>query len=355
MTRIKVAIVEIGGSHDECILSQLIALKERNCYVAFCGTIEVYERNSKFAELFNEFYEVKFPKTMMGDFKTMKKLNKWFMLNDITKVIANTAQGGHIRNLALTSYRKTTFYGIVHTIKMFDGSFTQGLISRKIKNYFVLNDTLLERIPDKNGLSIHSFYPLDYPQFDLEIKKQANECWITIIGGVETRRKDLKGFISIAKAAPANVKFIFLGKTDKERQDSIDFQLALEKASLVDKVILFHEFINQEIFNAYLNKTDGILPLVHPNTPSADEYFSRQISGAINVAFSYKTPLFIHDEYSTWDDFNSGVQFYNLENNAEAFLMFLSKLTQLRKEIESNPKFSKLLQQERFANIILGD
>src|SRR5690606_8900522 len=138
----KVAIIEIGGSHDECILSQVIALKNAGTHVTFCSTIDLWKRNPKFQSLFDDFYAVNFPKTAFGDFQEIVKLNRWFSKNGISSVICNTAQGGHIRNLCLTSSRKVQFFGIIHTIKMLQGSFTQRLISRKIKTYFVLNDTL---------------------------------------------------------------------------------------------------------------------------------------------------------------------------------------------------------------------
>lgn len=355
MSKTKVAIVEIGGSHDECILSQVLALKENDCYVVFCGTIEVYERNVLFSELFDAFHEVVFPKTMLGDFNTMRNLNKWLLKNGIKKVVANTAQGGHIRNLALTSSKSIQFYGIVHTIKMFQGSFTQNLISRKVKNYFVLNDTLLEKVKPRKGLSIQSFYPLDYPSFNHTIEKSSNECWITIIGGVENRRKDLSGFISIAKKAPSNVRFIFLGKTDPNREETKTFLNQLKSESLESKVVTFNEFINQEVFDAYLKNTDGIIPLVHPNTPSADEYFERQISGAINVAFSYKIPLFIHSDYKYWEDFNTGVVFYELENSSSQLEEFISKLDVLKSELIENPKFEKEFQRKRYIDFLFAD
>lgn len=355
MTKVKVAIVEIGGSHDECILSQVLALKEKGCYVVFCGTLEIYQRNALFQDLFDEFHEIIFPKTMLGDFRTMRQLSKWFVKNDVFKVIANTAQGGHIRNLVLTSSRKIEFYGIVHTIKMFSGSFTQWLISRKMKRFFVLNDTLLDKIPVQKGRDINSFYPLDYPSFNMQLDKGLDERWMVIIGGVENRRKDLTGFIDIAKNAPLNVKFIFLGKTDPSREETKAFLDKLNENSLQNTVLTFDYFIDQELFDAYLKKADGILPLVHPTTPSATEYFNRQISGALNIAFSYHIPLFVHDEYKNWEDFRTGVHFYHMKNCQQQLIEFILELPRLKLEMEANPKFDKQAQRTKFAQIVLAD
>src|SRR5690606_31802813 len=110
----------------------------------------------------DEFHEVVLPQSMFGDFFAMVHLNKWLVKNKIDCVVANTAQGGHIRNLCLTASSHVKFFGIIHTIKLLKGSFTQVLISKKIKNYFVLNDTLKKYAGGQEGLTIHSFYPLSY-------------------------------------------------------------------------------------------------------------------------------------------------------------------------------------------------
>lgn len=352
--QLKIAIVEIGGSHDECILSQVIALKKKGCWLVFCSTREMYERNSLFATLFDEFHEVNLPKSMIGDFLAMRNLNKWFVRSSISKVILNTAQGGHVRNLCLTSHRSVAFFGIIHTIKMLDKSFTQSLISRKVKHYFVLNDTLKKRVHSPKGISIHSFYPLDYPSYDQKIEKPKTAFWVTIIGGVEFRRKDLSGFISFAKTTAAHVKFIFLGKSDEHHEDVIQFKSMINTNGIDSKMVLFNEFVDQETFDATLKVTDCILPLIHPNTPSAEEYFNRQISGAINVAFSYGIPMMIHEAYSEWEDFQSGVQFYNLSNQSEQFVELMQRKNEFVEALKLNPKFSKNLQNEKFAKVILN-
>jgi hypothetical protein len=205
----RVAILEIGGSHDECILSQLIGLKQAGAWIVFCGTKEMFEKNSHFQSYSDEFHEVVLPKSMMGDFFEMVRLNKWFAKHKIDSVIANTAQGGHIRNLCLTASSNVKFFGIIHTIKLLNGSFTQKLISKKIKNYFVLNDTLKNYTGKHIGIDIHSFYPLNYPSFSETVNKPEGEFWVSIIGGVEYRRKDLNGFVEMAKKTKEHIHFYF--------------------------------------------------------------------------------------------------------------------------------------------------
>lgn len=349
----RVAILEVGGSHDECILSQLIGLKKVGAWVVFCGSREMFFKNSTFDQYVDEFYEVILPHSMFGDFFAMVRLNKWFAGNNIDIVIANTAQGGHVRNLCLTSSSKVKFFGIIHTIKMLEKSFTQSLISKKIKDYFVLNDTLRKYAVKNPGVQLHTFYPLSYPSFDAVVEKPPGEFWISIIGGVEFRRKDLHGFVEMAASTPGHVRFFFLGKSNPSSEEVKQFEQQLEVYKLTHRVRLFNDFVGEEEFDAHLKQTDAVFPLVHPGTPSADEYFSRQISGAVNVAFSYKIPMMVHEKYRDWEDFNGGVVCYNLDDFREKFELFLENYPGLKEQLESNPKFSSAFQNQRFAEIVL--
>lgn len=350
----RVAIVEIGGSHDECILSQVMGLKAEGAWVVFCGSKAIYEKNSLFAQYFDAFHEVVLPRTMLGDVRAMRNLNKWFVQENIAVVVCNTAQGGHIRNLSLSANRKIQFVGIIHTIKMLQGSFTQKLISTKIKRYFVLNDTLLQKVGKVPGLSIESFYPLNYPRFENQVQKPAGEFWIAVIGGVENRRKDLLGFVEMAKQTGDNVQFYFLGKSDAQKQEVIAFKTVLEENNLSKRVHLFDSFLSEQELDSYLSAVDGIFPLVHPNTPSADEYFSRQISGGINIAFSYKIPMMIHENYADWEDFQQGVVFYNLTNFTEQFLVFQHRHADLAEQLKLCHKFNSETQNQMFAKYVLN-
>jgi len=99
-------------------------------------------------------------------------LNAFFKKSGISKVILNTAQGAHIRNLCLTSSGAVEFIGIIHTLKKFQGSYTQKVINRKIKKYFVLNDYFLEKIDPPKEIRVSSFYPLRFPYFDTKLHKR---------------------------------------------------------------------------------------------------------------------------------------------------------------------------------------
>lgn len=351
----KVAVVELGGSHDECLLSQFFALKSRGCYVLFVTTQEVYERNSSFHAYIDELKIIEFTQKALADFLKMRALNAFFWKKGFSKVILNTAQGAHIRNLCLTAPKNIEFIGIIHTLKKFEGSFTQKLIHRKIKKYFVLNDYFVERIVPPKGIKVASFYPLRFPYFETEIDKKEGEKWITIIGGVENRRKDLTGSIPLMKQLiEKGFRFIFLGKSDVNHLDVLSFVAFLKDAGIEENVQLFDAFVSAELFDAYLKKTDLIWPMVHPHTPSAAEYFKNQISGAMNVSFAYKIPLFVHEEYITeWKDFAFAVA-YSLNDFAFQVEKTYEQLNEVKLKLQSNKKFNPIVQENKYIDFIFN-
>lgn len=353
--RERVAVVEIGGSHDECLLSQFVALKNHGCHVTFFSTDSVWKRNSRFKEFVDEYHSVEFTGSALGDFKLMRELNNHFKSLKIQKVVLNTAQGAHIRNLCLTASRKTEFIGIIHTLKKFQGSFTQKIIHRKIKKYFVLNDYFLNQITPPKGIQVESFYPLRFPTFEQIIEKPENETWITIIGGVEERRKDLTGSVALIESVrDLPVKFIFLGKSDVNSTDFQRFHTSLVQAQVESKIRYFDHFVSEEEFDAFLRKSDLIWPMVHPNTPSAVEYFRNQISGAMNVSFAYAVPMLVHQVYvNAWEDLWSAFG-YDLNDFRNSLLVAIDQQKERSRAMINHSKFNPVFQEKKYLDFIFN-
>lgn len=348
----KVALVEFGGSHDECLLSQLVALRRRGCHLTFVSTENLYKRNLFFQEYIDEVRFVETTGSAIGDFRKMLALNSYFKKERISKVILNTAQGGHVRNLCLTAPGRIEFIGIIHTLKKFQGSFTQKIINLKIKKYLVLNDFFLKKINPEKDQRVESFYPLRFPHFNNMIQKPEGEVWVTIIGGVENRRKDLMGSIELMKETAENIRFIFLGKSDPLNSDVLAFVNALKGSGLEKRIQMFHEFVDPKVFDSYLHQTDIIWPMVHPDTPSADEYFKNQISGAINIAFGYKIPLLVHQRYaSQWEDLNSSIS-YEVSTFRNDLQTAIAKLNDFKSALVLNNKFNADFQEDKYLHFL---
>jgi hypothetical protein len=149
-------------------------------------------------------------------------------------------------------------------------------------------------------------------------------------------------------------RFIFLGKSDFSHPDVIAFNNYLKDAEIEDNVQLFDAFVSAEKFDAYLKETDFIWPMVHPNTPSAAEYFKNQISGAMNVSFGYKIPMFIHQEYAQkWKDFEFAVP-YSLDNFTLQVLKANDEQLLLQEKLKSAEKFNPLFQEKKYLDFIFN-
>ena len=349
----KVAILEIGGSHDECLLSQFFALKSIGIETYFISSNPLWDRNTQLKNVVDHFIPFEMEKKGLKDFLKIRKLNRFFVKENISTIIFNTAQGAHVRNFSLTASKKVEFIGIIHTINKFKKSFTQKIIHRKIKKYFVLNDYLLSQISPPSGIEVRSFYPLRFPHFEKEISKSQNECWVIIIGGVEFRRKDLLGSIELMdKILEYKTRFVFLGKSDSMHPDVVSFKNALHQGSLNNKVLLFESFVDEKTYDAYLKKADFIWPMVHPETPSADEYFKNQISGAMNISFAYKIPMLVHEAYTQqWPDLKYAFS-YNLDGFKSDFQNAQSNLNVMKENMKGVAKFSPDHQEERYLRFL---
>lgn len=345
----KVALIEFGGSHEECLLTQILALKTTSTRLYWVTTSEMANRNPHLVECFEEVFLVTFNKKSVHDFKQIVAVKRFLKQHSISHLVFNTAQGAHVRNLCLILPRNIKIVGIIHTIRKFQGSFTQKIINLRIKKYLVLSDFLLEKINPPKGISVESFYPVSYPKTDCEMDKNSDEIWITIAGGVEKRRKDLDGFLSILKQdIPANIRFIFLGNSDLSKAEVSDFISEVRRLNKEKQVVLFHEFVATELFDAYLKKSDFLLPLIHPNTPSAEQYIENQISGMFNLAYSYHIPLLIHEAYQSIEDLKLSSFFYELETVGNKLPQFISNKDECSKQIATIEKWKEGYQFENF-------
>lgn len=347
-----VALVEIAGSHDECLFTQIVALKERNCYVVLVCTKEIRTRNPHFEEWVDHYIELEFDKSTFGNLFLAGRMMRLIRQTGASTVVFNTAQGGHVRNACLlTITRRTNYIGIVHTTRKFEGSFTQKLINLKIRKYLFLSEFLMKKVGNQRGKKLDYFYPIRFPKF--EQRERAEKKIITIIGGVENRRKDLEGFVEMIEPMRNDgFNFVFLGKSDADNQDVAKFNEIIRKKGLEHIIVQFDHFVSQAEFDRHLHVSSAILPLVHPDTPSAEQYFKNQISGAMNVAFGYKIPLLIHEGYAFIEEMSEASIYYSKAN-------FRARVTTadfaaLSDKMEGIEKWRNAVQEKRYADFVLG-
>lgn len=305
-----VALIEVAGSHDECLLTQLHALRKAGCSAVLVCTQEIRERNPLFEQYVDDFYITELGDSKSRRFGEMRRILRFMEEKGVSRAVMNTAQGDLMRNLSvLAVFSPIEFTGIIHTTRKLKGSFTQRVITRKVKKYLLLSEYLLSTVEAPKGVRLDYFYPIRFEGQDLE-KSKHDGLEVTIIGGVENRRKDLLGFCEMLKNVPANVHFTFLGKSDPKNQDVREFKLKLAEIDTEHRVTLHTDFVSHEDFIEQLRKTDAILPLIHPETPSAEQYFKNQIAGAMSVAFGYKIPLLLHEAYAHIEEMKPAAVYY---------------------------------------------
>lgn len=355
MVNLKIALIEFGESHDECLLSQAKALFNNDVIVFMYCSTSLWERNPAFQKYAFRHISVKKTNSWRSQINLALSLRKSLLKNNINKVVFNTAQGALVRNFCIVSPKKIELIGVLHTIKKLKSSFTQKIITSRIKKYLVLNKSLLIKLKTPSKIKLGVFYPLEYSRGTQNIIKEKDKVWIVIPGEVQQRRKDLLGSIEMIENAcqkNKNLQFIFLGRYDNIWEETKEFIALLKMKRIYTNCMFFNEFIDTDLFMSFVQKADFLWPMVHPNTKSAEEYFVNQISGTINLAFSLKIPLLIHQHYSSWEDLNSSSVLYSKSDFSNQLVSGIKQREEIIRKMNNQANFSKEKQQAAYLNFI---
>lgn len=325
-------IIELYKGHSECIYSQYIYLKNRNLKVFLISEEKAY---SKLPELeFDDIYLFK-SKGIFHWLKTLFEIKKFLKKNKISTCIINTAENNKVRDLLLFT-KNISFFGIIHHIKKLDNSFTQKIITKKIRGYFTLNDYLTNNIRGKidSAKKIDTLYSIFYPATDNMISlKPDNEIWIGIPGNIELKRRNYLDLIDAVKnAGLKKTKFLFLGKPNENDIKTIEEKIIAH--NIENRFIWFNSYLENNLFLSYINNCDFIMPLIHHEL--REEYINNRISGSFNLGFGLKKPFLIEEKFKEIEDFNAFSIFYSHTN-----------LKNILKQIDSgealNDKFERQL------------
>ncbi|MGB7395165.1 MAG: glycosyltransferase [Pricia sp.] len=321
-----IAIVELRESHEECIYTQLRFLKEAGHRVTLILN-SVLER--QVADYAHQADEVRyFEMSRSGLFHKIGRQRQLFgILKKFDKLVLNTAHSYSVlRNLTvLLRFSKTECIGVLHDTKKLQGSLTQRIISQKVKKYFVLNDTLLPENQTENrtennqpkenidrDIKLQSFYPIFFPDYEPVPVYKQQEIWIGIPGRLDYRRRNYDFLVDALIKIPnlKRVRFLILGKVDRDSPAGFRFYKSLEDAGQLKRFKLFHSFVDNADFHSYLKACDYIMPMLHTD----EAYFRYKISGAFNLAFAYKKPLVCHKSFKNIPDLRDNSLFFDPES-----------------------------------------
>ncbi|MDI3527999.1 MAG: hypothetical protein PWR03_2183, partial [Tenuifilum sp.] len=297
----------------ECIYAQVLYLTKSGFRVeVICS-----QKTLKHLEYLKGFCPVK-----SYDFSEVLSFFKlwWYLLQQKkSHIVLNTAQGNRVlKLLTLPTFRKVKFYGIIHNLKKLEASSGQKLISRKINQYLVIADYLKES-PAAVEKGIKSINTSIFPNADsfLDIPKHQN-IWITIPGNIELKRRDYHWIIDVCSKnkLPNNIKFILLGNASKgDGKEIID---RIKNEHIENQFIWFDKFVNQNVFNDYIKKSDYLLPLLHENR---SEYLIYKTSGTFSLSEAFSKPMILHSNFRNLNKYYC-IEFYS---NIPEFIHIISK------------------------------
>ena len=356
----KALIVEIGGSHSECIYSQAKFLSDSGYDLKLLCSENLRQRIEKLSLKCTVEY-FKFGDSTASDWGLLRDLKRTLISSGECTVIFNTAGGNLVRNLLSFHYPGgLKFIGVLHDLGKLKESFTQKLINRKIRKYFVLNDYLKEDFAGSSKISLESFYPVFFPDYKkIELNKKNEELWICIPGNVEYSRRDYISLLDCLKNEKVNpnIKFILLGSSKHFNSDADDLKKKVNEFNLHDRFVFFDGFVEEDLFHSYIRECDLVMPLIHKSHPFFQEVNGLKISGTFNVAFAHKKPILCEDSFSKFEDFRENGIFYKMED----MIKLINKIADNKKIIDelsprryTNPKWSFEFQKEKYINFIEG-
>ncbi len=327
-----VLILEIGGSHIECVHTMLYLLHIKQCNVHLaCNKKLVASVIEK--EKLTGILTLPDDITKKQQFGIFFKLRKYIFSNAIGTMVINTTEITIVRDM-LFFLPQLNYVGIVHNAAKLEKSFTlTRLISRRVKKIFVLGDYLLQQVQPAPVFKTAPFFPVYFPPpVPVEIKKPAGDFWVVVPGVAINKRRDYAGLLNTLKNyknIPASLRFIFLGIYDL---DDIVTEEMKASAWWKNHFITFKGFIDYNTFHSYMKKSDVVLPLLYASED--DFYGSSRISGSFNLGLGYKLPFILPEAYKKNTDLQPYAVYYkNMNELPEILLHFNDTYQQAQNSI----------------------
>lgn len=347
----KVLIIEVGGSHIECVHSMVHYLHMKNCSVFLAcnkkltGAVTEREKITALLELPDD-------PTNKQHIGIAFALRRFIRKHRIEAVVFNTTEITIVRNLLLLLPR-LNYTGIVHNAKRLEKSFTfTKIISRKMKKFFVLSDYLMSKLHAFELFRIESFYPIYFPAVTtLNPVKSPNEYWITVPGEVFTNRRDYLALINEVEhnnQLAENIKFILLGcnHLDEETNNRLNNSPQLKK-----HFVVFDHYLSYNLFHSYIQQSDFILPLLKADDDGF--YGSGRISGSFNLGIGYRLPFLLPTSYQENQDIAPYSLYYS---NMQHLLSIIEQFVQdqnIKKQIAEAYASGKFTNEQLMADKVV--
>ncbi len=354
----KIGLIEFTSYHEECLYSQLRFLRDGGHHVELFLNPKLKNQVAPYAaelaggtQYFDFSSRTFLPKRIGRFIKLFRTLKR----GRFDVLIFNTASSNKELMLLCLLFRRGTpaLTGTLHNLRKLRQSASQKVFSKALSHYLVLSDYLAGTgqalSPQNTFLSYYAIFFPEYPEVPLE--KPAGEMWVCIPGAIEYKRRDYDFVLQVLQAMPqsTNLKIILLGKPEPGDPRALAFADAIAKLPFPKAVKLFHQFVPNAEFHAYLKAADYIwLPLYEHDAA----YLKYKISGPMNLAFAYRKPLLCPQSMAVLPDLQEVGLFYQ---GPESFLALLTRLaTETRKEANAfdRPKWTYEYQMRNYNAIV---
>lgn len=342
----KIALIEFGNFHDECLYSQIQFLQQKNIDVTLFCNVKLKSQVSSFTGCKEIRYldlSSKFKK-----YKSRWNLWKTIVFGGFSKVIFNTAESTIYKFIRLPFPKRIELIGTLHNTQNLKGKSKQKAITKKIHKYFTINDFTAKSIISEKltRKKVNAYYPIFFPNFKESLKKPENEIWITVPGVISFDKRGYRIFKGLK--LEKNIKIIFLGRANNP--DAIEFIREAETYPSFKNMVFFNDFIPNGLFHDYVKNSDYILPLIHPNNHFFNHFLKYKISGSYNLAFAYKKTLLMGQSFSEIEDFKETAFFYDYTN----FERIFDVINHTEKKVYKNKKWSFEYQKQNYLDFIFG-
>lgn len=302
-----VLILEIGGSHIECVHTMTHFMHLKNCHVHVAC-------NEKLIDSLIEKDKLSGILPLPDNIQSSNQINLFLRLRSYIKakkietVIINTVELTLVRNM-LFFLPRLNYTGIIHNAIKLEKSFTiTKLVSKKVKKMLVLGNFLLDKIDPAHVFKTMAFFPVYFPEPQQNnLVKPLGEYWIVIPGLATANRRNYEKLIkefANSDAIPASFKFIFLGKYDLDEIVSNEIKQAKWWRQ---HIITFNHFIDYNTFHSWMKLSDIVLPLIKSGDDD-DFYGDSRISGSFNLGLGYQKPFLLPQSYKK----NTDLQPYSI-------------------------------------------
>lgn len=349
------ALIELDNSHDECLYSQLLFLKAGGYEVLLICSDRLRPQVAPYSALAETLF---LPTTEGNEWQKLKIL--WRIRGELIRrairlVVFNSAHGRHVRNLLWFPYpAEMRFFGTLHGINKLRRSATQAAISWRMNGYFLLNDYLnsnLAHVPHR-GLRFAVFYPIFFPQYAAPqaIHKPKDAFWIAVPGQVEQIRRDyerlIRAFAQLSFKPPC--RFLLLGRSGHTAGSGDPLKALCASLGVSDYFQFWDTFLENSEFHEYLRLSDIVMPLIHPGNEGYRKYLRYQITGGYNLAFAYRKPLLMLEDFKQYADFQENAVFYALDTLADTLAHLEQRTRALQPQLYQHEKWTFAAQSQRY-------